>query len=107
MLRCYVDQEDDWERYLPLVLHAYRTAQHSSTGLSPFQLMFGRQPQPAPFKPPTAFDPNTYSAELQSKLAHLQDLVHSNLASAAQNPKLHYDKHSITRAFQPGIQFGY
>ena len=60
MLRCYVDQEDDWEHYLPLVLctlYAYRMTQHSSTGVSPFQLMFGRQPQPSPFKPPTAFDP--------------------------------------------------
>ena len=28
LLRCYVDTEDDWERYLPLVLYAYRTAQH-------------------------------------------------------------------------------
>ena len=102
MLRCYVDQEDDWERYLPLVLYAYRTAQHSSTGLSPFQLMFGRRSQPAPFKPPTAFDPNAYSAQLQAKLAHLQDLVQSNLAAAAQNQKLHYDKHSKMRAFQPG-----
>ena len=44
LLRCYVDSEDDWERYLPLVLYAYRTAQHSSTGASPFQLMFGRPP---------------------------------------------------------------
>ena len=26
LLRCYVDTEDDWERYLPLVLYAYRTA---------------------------------------------------------------------------------
>lgn len=34
LLRCYVDTEDDWECYLPLVLYAYRTAQHSSTGVS-------------------------------------------------------------------------
>jgi len=79
MLRCYVDQKDDWERYLSLVLYVYRTAQHSSTGLYiPFQLMFGCRSQPAPFKPPTTFDPDTYSAELQAKLAHLQDLVQSN-----------------------------
>ena len=45
LLRCYVESEDDWERYLPLVLYAYRTAQHSLTSASPFQLMFGRPSQ--------------------------------------------------------------
>ena len=62
LLRCYVESEDDWERYLPLVLYAYRTAQHSSTGASPFQLMFGRPSQSSPVCQPIAFDPNTYSA---------------------------------------------
>jgi len=85
-----------------LGISTVRTAQHFSTGLSPFQLMFGCQLQPAPFKPPTTFDPNTYSAKLQAKLAHLQDLVQSNLAAAAQNQKLLYDKHSKMRAFQSG-----
>ena len=41
MLRAFVNQ-GDWEQYLPLVLYAYRTAVHSSTGVSPFELMFGR-----------------------------------------------------------------
>ena len=44
LLRSYVEQEAEWERYLPLVLFAYRTATHASTGTSPFMLMFGRQP---------------------------------------------------------------
>ena len=42
LLRCYVQRQNDWEQYLPLVLYAYRTALHSSTGCSPFELMFGR-----------------------------------------------------------------
>ena len=71
LLRCYVNTEDDWERYLPLVLYAYRTTQHSTTGVSPFQLMFGRPPQSSPFCQSTAFDSNTYSAQLQAKLASL------------------------------------
>ena len=60
LFRCYNDTEDDWERYLPLVLYAYRTTQHSSTGVSPFQLMLGRPPQLALFQQPIAFDPTTY-----------------------------------------------
>ncbi|KFD44891.1 hypothetical protein M513_14232 [Trichuris suis] len=39
MLRTYVDSEANWEPHLPLVLHAYRTVPHSSTGVAPFTLM--------------------------------------------------------------------
>ena len=102
LLRCYVESEDDWERYLPLVLYAYRTAQHSSTGASPFQLMFGKPSQSSPFCQPTAFDPNTYSAQLQAKLASLQDFVHTNISASAQQQKLHYDKHSHVHSFVAG-----
>ena len=33
---------------LPLALYAYRTATHTSTGMSPFQLMYGRHPSQIP-----------------------------------------------------------
>ena len=38
LLRTYVDTQNDWERYLPLVLYAYRTSIHSATGASPIRM---------------------------------------------------------------------
>ena len=73
LLRAYVDKQTDWEQYLPLVLYAYRTSVHSSTGMAPFVLMFGRQPKCIDHSSSTTFDRNSYSAHLRAKLAELQD----------------------------------
>ena len=102
MLRCYVSTEEDWETYLPLVLYAYRTAPHSTTGVSPFQLMFGRDPKQVTFPPTNAFDSSSYAAYLLAKLAKLQDFVATNTTTAAQQQKNHYDKTSVTRTFSVG-----
>jgi len=64
--------------------------------------MFRGPPQSSPFQPSTAFDPNTYSAQLQAKLAPFQDVVHSAITEAAQQQKLYYDKHFHVHSFVPG-----
>ncbi len=104
LLRVYVDKEADWERFLPFVLYAYRTAVHSATGVSPFELMFGRQPAPnlAELSAVSAFDPTSYQALLRAKLAELQDLVELNLVEAAFHQKVTYDQHSLGRSFKIG-----
>ena len=44
LLRVYSDREDpEWEQYLPSAALAYNTKQHSSTGITPFSGMFGRE----------------------------------------------------------------
>ena len=80
------------------------TAPHSMTDVSPFQLMFGRDPKQADFPPTNAFDSSSYSAYLLTKLAKLQDLVANNNNVAAQQQKSHYNKNSATRTFSVGQQ---
>lgn len=93
MLRSYVDTKEDWEQYLPLVLYAYRTAIHSSTSVSPFQLMYGREPKFTAFSDSTAFDATTYQGHLQAKLAELRDFVQANLSEAATRQRTEFNKH--------------
>ena len=41
-LRQYVnDNQDDWDRWLNIVVSAYRTSVHAATGFSPFRLVYG------------------------------------------------------------------
>ena len=50
LLHCYAETEDDWEQFMPMLIFANRTATHSSTNLSPSELMFGRPPCIIPFQ---------------------------------------------------------
>ena len=44
LIRIFCDREDpEWERYLPSATLAYNTKQHSSTGITPYSGMFGRE----------------------------------------------------------------
>ena len=101
LLRSFVQSEPDWERYLPLVLYAYWTAKHTSTGVAPFQLMFGRHPK-LPETNGEAFDAHSYQAHLCAKLAELQDLVTFNTAAAAHRQQQGYNRFTKLQQFSPG-----
>ena len=100
MLRTYVRAESDWEPYLPLMLFAYRTAIHSSTGVSPFELMFGRPSCISDLPSNNAFDAGSYPLCLRSKLAKLQDIVEPNVAQASHRQKSSYDRSTHPHQFQ-------
>ena len=46
LLRTYTEGHGDWEEHLQLLLFAYRTTKHSSTELSPHEVLFGYNPPP-------------------------------------------------------------
>ena len=43
ILSKYCEKTDNWDLKLPLVLFAIRTSEHSTTGFSPFSLVYGRE----------------------------------------------------------------
>ena len=102
MLRSYVETKEEWEKYLPLVLYAYHTAVHSSIGFTPFELMYGRPSQQAPFDQLHSFDADSYQHHLQAKLAEMRGFVEINLAGSASRQSNNYNKHSQTRQFKVG-----
>jgi len=102
LLRSYVSSQSDWETYLPYVLYAYRTSQHTTTGVSPFLLLYGRNPTPYPMVAQLGYDQQSYPAQIQAKIAELQDFVHINLSKAACSQKLQYDQHTTQPAFIVG-----
>ena len=66
MLRCYVNESWEWEKYLPLILYAYRTTKHATTKVTPFQLMYGREPSHMEvFEKHDVHDPTSYEKLLQ------------------------------------------
>ena len=99
LLRAYIEKHSDWEQHLPLALYAYRTAIHSSTGVSPHFLMFGREPHSALFDSSCSFDPSSYQHYLRAKLSALQDFVESNIVLAGEKQKTYYDKKSQLPSF--------
>ena len=71
---------------LQLLLFFYRTSRHSSTGLSPYEVLFGSNPS-SPHLPVihTAVipDPSSYRACLQQKLSELREMVEANIIEAS------------------------
>jgi len=99
LLRAYVASQSDRETYLPQVLYAYRTACHSSTKVSPYLLLYGRDPPALQGVSQLAYDSLSYLAIIQAKLAELQDFVHANIAEAASNA---FNQYTSVASFKQG-----
>jgi len=90
LLRSYTEKQEEWERYLPYVLFAYCTAVHTSTGVSPFEPMFGCSPIQNPLPTMSAYDAVFYQSQLHTKLTQLSDFVVNHLTQATHKQKTTY-----------------
>ena len=88
----------NWDKLLGPVLLAYRTSPHSSSGETPFFLMYGRDCRlstgldiytPAVSCPTVEMD---YGRELFKELGHAQQVARQGITKAQSSQKSQYDK---------------
>jgi len=87
------DGKQDWKAHLNRLLHAYNTTTHTSTGYSPYFLMFGRKPN----LPIDAFlqntsKPDNYLEEMKTRLQDAYRIAGENCDQARQHQKKNYDR---------------
>ncbi|KAL6466836.1 hypothetical protein MHYP_G00246400 [Metynnis hypsauchen] len=100
----------DWDKHLPVVLLACRSAVQETTGFTPARLMFGRElrtPVTLAFGAPpdgggNAPDTPSFVSDLRSSLDLAHGLARSNQSAAGQKQKRAYD----TRCFGVPLAVG-
>jgi hypothetical protein len=102
------EHQRDWDKYVPLILLAYRGAEHSSTGVSPCLAMLGRQirgPADLAMSRPREEilgGDIPYLKGLSDRLGEVHHRVHHQLELSGLLMKDRYDKKADTTGFEPG-----
>ena len=107
------EKPQDWDRYIQAVLFAYREVPQTSTGFSPFELLYGRTVRgPMQILKALWTDEedsevkNTYQyiIDLKNRLEETCKLARESLYNAQGEYKHYYDKKSRKRNFKVGTK---
>ena len=101
-LRCFAgDRPKDWVNWLSMAEWAYNTSEHSSTGFTPFELVYGRPPPKLlPYEHGTTAV-QAVEDELKDR-EHILTLARENLREAQTRMKMYADKKQTEREFEVG-----
>ena len=98
MIASYVsDNQTDWDEHIPLLLLAYRSSVHETTGVSPARMVFGRDltlPVDLALGRPVREEKycNTdYAYELKQRLLAIHEYARKHLKIASDSMKRQYD----------------
>ena len=98
MLRVYRSRYmTDWDKYLPQVVGAYNSTQHSTTGISPFMMLTGKErAMPLTFFYPEyegkRTSPQAYVKEAIRRQQEINELCRRNTAQAQMRQRKKYDE---------------
>ena len=109
MLACRVEKHPfQWEEQLRKVCFAYNTSVHSTTGYTPFYLMFGRQARlPVDLMynipmPEAAAEVSEYASQLHQRFTSAYDSVRATMNTKQLRQKEQYDSRIHGKSLVPG-----
>ena len=103
------DQKTDWKSHIGPLVHAYNSTKHESTNISPYYLMFGRQPRLAidvvlglaqPGDAETNY--SKYIEDLKKKLTSAYKLADEKSRVAKARQKKYFDRKSHCAVVKTG-----
>ena len=102
------EHPETWPQYVDGVLYALRTTTIESIGISPYELLFGREPKllleigPEILMTHPSKSVRQYMAELRTKLNFVSDEARKTEAKQKEKMKDVYDRHSKPYSYQSG-----
>ena len=106
------ERPTDWDRYLNALLFAYRETPQSSTGFSPFELLYGRVVRgpltvlkelwTGEIDEPETKSTYQYVLDLQDRLEKTCDLARQELQKSQSKYKSYYNRKAKCRKFKVG-----
>jgi len=95
-LRHYVrEDQTNWDEWVPFAAYAYNTSEHSATGYTPFELVFGHPsslPSALRSEPSPQYNYDDYVSELKGRLQTSYNVAKKNLIASMVQSKDYYDK---------------
>ena len=116
MLKKYVSSNGkDWDVKLPLVLMAIRSTPHRATGVTPFEMMTGREMtlplhllyRPEDVSVATAYTAHQYVTDLRNHLRATFAWAQENLEANARGSKAYHDRKASHREYEVGDRVFY
>eukprot|EP00745_Piridium_sociabile_P042744 TRINITY_DN8657_c0_g1_i1.p1 TRINITY_DN8657_c0_g1~~TRINITY_DN8657_c0_g1_i1.p1 ORF type:complete len:1461 (-),score=280.53 TRINITY_DN8657_c0_g1_i1:179-4561(-) len=109
--RLATEKPQEWDRWIPAALFAYREVPQATTGYSPFQMLYGREVRGITkvikdmWLEPDADDQRTlaqYLVDLKTQIHETCQIAKRALAEAGHEQKRQFDKKTRNRQFTPG-----
>jgi hypothetical protein len=99
------EDQTNWDEWVPYAVYVYNTTVHTTTGYTPFELVYGFQSEvPSALReiPKVQYNYDDFLTELKGRMQSAHEVARQRLISSKEKSKEYYDKGSEDVEFEVG-----